>query len=69
MTRRLEVDPPIPPSLMLVVDLGEAPIVRLMASTPEAELELREWLALASTRRLILDAIADALADCREAAS
>jgi hypothetical protein len=66
MIRRREIDSELPPTFMLVVELGEAPIVDLMASTPEAELELRRWLALPETRRQIVDAVADAIAELLE---
>jgi hypothetical protein len=50
-----------PASFGMTVTLEHGVFVQLMASTPEAADELREYLRLPSTRRAIVDALFDEL--------
>jgi hypothetical protein len=43
----------------MLVGLGEAPFVRLVASDPALDAQLREWLRQPSARRAITDALFD----------
>ena len=51
-----------PPAFLgMIVNLGEAPFVQLVASDASTDVQLREWLRLPSTRRAIVDALFDEL--------